>query len=601
MGKGDNMKKHIILMAALLVLTLCLGLSPAWSAKPAVKIYVDASATGYEDGTSWASAFTDLQDALVAAVPGIEIWVAAGTYKPTSGIDRSVSFVLKSGVKLYGGFEGWERHLQERSLDPSLTVLSGDIGTIGDDTDNSYHVVYAGGVTDAVLDGFTVTRGRGDAGGKGAGMHNINSALTIANCIFSHNQVAVETTNMTQSTGRGAGMYNYNSAPIVTNCTFIANQAGNVAYNKTGAGGGIYNEGSFGTGLDSQWPVITGCIFIENIASSRDAHEGGGGAIYNNNSSPTIDRCTFERNLAGSGGGVLNRLGQPTITNCIFNTNSNSIGDGMGGAIYNTGGAYILNCTFYQNGWRLMPSGEPRFRPYTSWGGAIFDWRAGSTITNCIFIKNAARDGGGAVFSDGIMLRLRTRLINCLFYENISGQQGSEKIEHVKGLLHSDSTGNLYDIDPLLVDLAGGDFRLRYNSPCIDAGYAFKYRKDWYSPYFYYHCKVPATDFYGDRRIVDGDGDGAPAIDIGADEFIPNLLDLGSFLQDLADSGELDETTAARLFAYVDDAQTALDQEEKNTAISILNALITEAWAVLGNTGTAQVIEMKTLAVIDTI
>jgi hypothetical protein len=132
-------------------------------------------------------------------------------------------------------------------LDPGLTILSGDIGTIGDDTDA--YVVYADGVTGAVLDGFTVTRGRGDDNSAGAGMYNTNSALTVANCIFSNNKVAVGTL-WTWATGRGGGMYNKNSAPIVTNCTFRANQAGNAVSNRIGAGGGMYNEGYFANGVD---------------------------------------------------------------------------------------------------------------------------------------------------------------------------------------------------------------------------------------------------------------------------------------------------------------------------------------------------------------
>ena len=141
-----NTKKIIVS----LVLILCFGISPAWGAKPGATLYVNASAAG-GDGTSWENAFTDLQDALAAALSGEEIWVAAGTYTPSKSIDgssdpRTVSFILKSGVKIYGGFAGGEKALRERSSDPSLAVLSGDIGKIGDDTDNSYHVVYAHGV-----------------------------------------------------------------------------------------------------------------------------------------------------------------------------------------------------------------------------------------------------------------------------------------------------------------------------------------------------------------------------------------------------------------------------------------------------------------------
>ncbi|MEW6185859.1 MAG: right-handed parallel beta-helix repeat-containing protein [Thermodesulfobacteriota bacterium] len=380
-GPKDFLSKAIRLdirkMTALLILILCFGISSSWGAKPALKIYVNASAALNGDGTSWATAFTDLQDALEAAVSGDEIWVAAGTYTPTDSSDRSVSFVLKSGVALYGGFAGGEKALRERSLDPGLTVLSGDIGTPDVDTDNSYHVVYAAGVTGAVLDGFTVTRGRGGDNSAGAGMYNTNSALTVANCIFSNNKVAVGTV-WGWATGRGGGMYNKNSAPIVTNCTFIANQAGNTVNDKIGAGGGMYNEGYFDNGVDRQSPVISGCTFSDNVASSKWEVSvmlggGGGGGMYNFDCSPTIDRCTFVRNLGGMGGGMLNFYAQPTITNCIFNTNSNNYGDGKGGAIYNLADATILNCTFYQNGWRLFPVGypEPRFRAYTAAGGAV--------------------------------------------------------------------------------------------------------------------------------------------------------------------------------------------------------------------------------------
>jgi len=48
-------------------------------------------------------------------------------------------------------------------------------------------------------------------------------------------------------------------------------------------------------------------------------------------------------------------------------------------------------------------------------------------------------------------------------------------------------------------------------------------------------------------------------------------------------------------------AMAALDREEKKTAIRILNELIADAWASLDDTEIAQIIEMKTRAVIEEI
>ena len=78
-------------------------------------------------GSDWHADVTNLQRALSLAVDGDEIWVAAGTYYPDEGQgqvddDRYSVFRLKSGVVLYGGFQGNESDSSKRN--PAANVLA---------------------------------------------------------------------------------------------------------------------------------------------------------------------------------------------------------------------------------------------------------------------------------------------------------------------------------------------------------------------------------------------------------------------------------------------------------------------------------------------
>ena len=94
-------------------------------------IYVNDDAPGANGGTSWANAFSDLQSALDTVEAGDEIWVVAGTYRPRLRTDesdpRSVTFQLRSGVAIYGGFAGTETTLAERAGLFEATILTGDL------------------------------------------------------------------------------------------------------------------------------------------------------------------------------------------------------------------------------------------------------------------------------------------------------------------------------------------------------------------------------------------------------------------------------------------------------------------------------------------
>ena len=156
-------------------------------------IYVNYNATGANTGTSWTNAFTSFQSGLNAAVSGDKIWVARGTYKPSydygEGGTRYNHFQMKSNVAIYGGFDGTEAsdfNLNSRNISSNETILSGDIGTPGDNTDNCYHVIHNPGgmrmvTSTAVLDGFTISDGYSDGTGwpnyQGAAQQLITALL----------------------------------------------------------------------------------------------------------------------------------------------------------------------------------------------------------------------------------------------------------------------------------------------------------------------------------------------------------------------------------------------------------------------------------------
>ncbi|MHC5055677.1 MAG: choice-of-anchor Q domain-containing protein [Planctomycetota bacterium] len=332
-------------------------------------IFVDADATGGNDGTSWLDAYTDLQDALAAATAGYEIWVAAGTYVP--GGARTDTFQLIAGVDIYGGFAGHETLLEQRIWTANPTILSGEIGAAGT-ADNSYHVVT--GADGGVLDGFTITAGNANAGfpyDRGAGMYNGSASPAVTGCTFDSNSAVY-----------GGGMCNsVDSSPTVTNCTFDLNSS-------TGHGGGMCNNG------DSS-PTVTGCTF-----SLNDALNGGGGMVNLNGSSPTVTDCTFDSNSAVCGGGMHSETNShPILADCAFESNTATYGGGM--CNWDTTAPTVTGCAFASNS--------------ADEGGGIYNSSASSpTVTGCAFESNFATDYGGGMRNSGSI----ATVTDCTFESN---------------------------------------------------------------------------------------------------------------------------------------------------------------------------------------
>jgi predicted outer membrane repeat protein len=322
-------------------------------------IYVNAAATGGNSGTSWANAFTDLQAALNAApLLGDEIWVAAGTYKPTTTTDRTATFTLKNQVKVYGGFAGTETTLEQRNITNNVTTLSGDIGGTTNAQDNVYHVVTASFTNNTtVLDGFTIAAGNANGTGtdqnNGGGIFINDGTPVLSNLIFDNNNASAN----------GGGLFNTGASnPTLTNVTFRNNNAA--------IGGGIYNTGSSN-------PTLTNATFTSNNASSQ------GGAIYNNSSNPTLNTATFTNNTAtSSGGAIVNASSSPILNNVTFTNNRTTASGGGGGAIYNgsSSNATLNQVSFQQNS--------------SANGGAIYNTSSSPILTDVTFGSNSATVGG---------------------------------------------------------------------------------------------------------------------------------------------------------------------------------------------------------------
>lgn len=322
---------------------ILLLLMPFFAAKSAT-IYVDANATGLANGTSWTDAFTDLQPALLVANTGDAVWVALGTYYPTSDTNRDSTFDFHDQIDVLGGFVGNETSPSQRNPN-NRSILSGNIGDPNDSTDNSKHVswIYDSFVS-MTLDGFVIEDGYSE-NSSGAAVYTHDGLLTLVNCIFRNNYSAW-----------GGAVCSTTSSMDFIDCVFENNH---------GIFGGAYQ--CWG-GTDDRF---FNCDFINNTSQQT-----GGAITAQLNTHIALENCRFFGNEARSGGAIyIEDSGRVTSVNNIIDGNRAD----SGAAVFVTGASVFWACN------SIVVQNRA-----TETGGGVFVDQGTTTLFNSILRANMA-------------------------------------------------------------------------------------------------------------------------------------------------------------------------------------------------------------------
>ena len=404
--------------------------------------------------------FDNIQAGIDAGVDGDTVLVAPGEYIITEPITfRGKAITVKS----------------EAGRDQTTIRM----GTPAD-TNRASVVIFENGETIAsVLDGFTITGGRGcrawipevsEFQRGGGGICFGASSGTVRNCAIVQNRAEhsggglicwdnssatltdciIRGNSATELNGNGGGVFcGKNSSMTMTDCAITDNTA-------TESGGGLLGC------IDSSI-TMTDCIIRGNSATEHY----GGGVCCDLGTSLTMTDCTIAENSAGkSSGGVACWKNSPmTLTNCTIVENSAPRDGGLGSAVNSP--TIVINCTIWGN------SADIR-------GGGLSCYDGTSaTVTNSILWGNTAATGIG----DEIYLEQAPTEFS-ITYSNVAGGQAGVYVQGGSTLDWGE--GNI-DADPLLVDPTNGDYHLKsqagrwdpnsqswvqddVTSPCIDAG-----------------------------------------------------------------------------------------------------------------------------------
>jgi alpha-tubulin suppressor-like RCC1 family protein len=239
--------------------------------------------TGNGDASSWGSA-GNLQMALASASSGDQIWIASGNYMPTMNGDRLGYFdASTANITIFGGFSGSETMLSQRDSMANPVVLSGDIGSLGTNTDNSFTVISIN-AANVILDSLSIQDGYGNDGAdvfqqQGGGAYLSSSATgTIFRNVHFKNNSAQHGGAVVQPNA-SAGILRFENCYFENNMTTL----------------------SSGAIRSLQTLEVINTVFANNTATAQ----AGGAIVLSGAANSIFENSTFYGNSCGTDGGAL--------------------------------------------------------------------------------------------------------------------------------------------------------------------------------------------------------------------------------------------------------------------------------------------------------
>lgn len=296
-------------------------------------IHVREGAAGLGDGSDWANAFDNVDEAMACAAKNAlksEIWIA-GTL--VARFPANLVTLTSTPLAIRGGFTGTEDSAAERAPGACSTI---------DGANNNYNSFNFKNTAIVSFERLVFTHTRlGVQNQKGGHIFKDTSAgdVVISDCRFEDNVANGNNSNY----GLACCFQGTAAATVsITNCVFAYNRADGNASAGSINGRVLYAQTLKRLVIDDTLFVSNGCNLVNSPLGSIGGRDWGkGGVIYVNNAPLTMRGCELRANrspIRGNTGGIvlLENASYPSaFTNCLFVGNENTYGEG--GSDYATG------------------------------------------------------------------------------------------------------------------------------------------------------------------------------------------------------------------------------------------------------------------------